>query len=707
MSKKDFFFVFLLFIGFNSQCQSLPKLRTVDCNRSNTQLYQNLYANITGGVQYRFKVTNNTTLVTDSITKATRGFNLNELPSLNRYNCTYDVQVRMDNGSGFGSYGNICNPSTVAITTKLRSADCGKNLPAIGTTVYASLSTADSWDFEVRNVTDPATTEVISGLPTRAFSLTMASAPYQLNDQEYEVRVRTVQGGVTQPWGDWCSLFTPAIIAQLRSVDCGRSLLSINFPVYANVTSADSWDFEVRNVTDPGTSEIVNSLDRIFRLTDASAQYQLFDQEYEIRVRTTQGGAVQPWGDWCSVFTPNVAPPEIIDGCGNTFEYLAYETITCTDIDGASTYNWRLREGATVVATLNTTSNQITIAEFLDGSNLPLYDYGTTYNISAQADIGGTWTSYGSSCNITTTAEPHTEVQFECGNTLNMLNQPIIFFAIWNATSYEYEVTDLTGDDGTQTLIKSIKSFSLNELGSYSFGHDYSIRCRVTFKGIQYSYSNACTVSSPPPITKLRPADCPKTLTSLGQNVYGNNNLTVDNPAGLDPVNTYQFQIFDGGSNPTSAWKSSRAITLAEILGTTPAFNTTYQIRMRVNYDGTTQAYGDVCSVTTPASMIAFDDGLADENKNTFNDEQSDLVQVFPNPSNDVFIVKPIKENNDERIELSLYDLKGTLIEIPENVISPSGLSEVRLGKNLIKGIYYLHVYSESGGIESIQLIKL
>ena len=41
------------------------------------------------------------------------------------------------------------NPSTVAITTKLRSADCGKNLPAIGTT-YASLSTADSWDFEVK-----------------------------------------------------------------------------------------------------------------------------------------------------------------------------------------------------------------------------------------------------------------------------------------------------------------------------------------------------------------------------------------------------------------------------------------------------------------------------------------------------------------------------------------------------------------------------
>ena len=79
MMKKNIFLIIFLFTGLNSFGQLLPQLRGVDCNRSNTQLYQNLYANITGGVQYRFKVTNNTTLVTDSITKATRGFNLNEL----------------------------------------------------------------------------------------------------------------------------------------------------------------------------------------------------------------------------------------------------------------------------------------------------------------------------------------------------------------------------------------------------------------------------------------------------------------------------------------------------------------------------------------------------------------------------------------------------------------------------------------------------
>lgn len=703
MLKNIVFIISFLLIGLNGYAQ-LPQLRGVDCNRSNTQLYQNLYANITGGTQYRFKVINNTTLVTDSVTKATRGFNLNEMPSLNRYNCNYDVQVQMDNGSGFGAYGNICNPSTVAITTKLRSADCGKNLPAVGTTVYASLSTADSWDFQVRNVSDPGTVEDVFGLASRAFSLTMASAPFQLNNQEYEVRVRTIQGGVEQPFGDWCSLFTPAIIAKLRNSDCGLNLSSINYPVYANITSADSWDFEVRNVTDPGTTEIINSSDREFRLTDASAPFQLFNEEYEIRVRTTQGGAVQPFGDWCSVFTPNVAPPEITDGCGNTFEYLAYEFITCTDVS-ATTYRWRLRIGSTVVDTVNTSTNQVRIADFLDASNQPLYDYGTAYNISAQADIGGTWTAYGAACSVTTAAEPLTDVQFECGNTLASLNQPIIFFAIFNATDYEYEVTDLTGSDGIQTLNKSTKSFKLNELGNYSYGHDYSIRCRVTFKGTQYGFGSACTISSPQPIVKLRNSDCPKTLTLMAQNVYANNTLTFDNPGGLglDPTNSYRFKI----GAQESDWQSSRGINLQTILGGAPSASTGYTIQVQVTYDGVVQPYGTGCVVTTPASMVILDDGLADEDKNNFSDIHSEIVQVFPNPSNDYFIVRPNKAYDQERIELRLYDLKGTLIEIPENVISSSGLSEVRLGNDLINGIYYLHIYCESGWAESIQLIKL
>jgi hypothetical protein len=51
--------------------------------------------------------------------------------------------------------------------------------------------------------------------------------------------------------------------------------------------------------------------------------------------------------------------------------------------------------------------------------------------------------------------------------------------------------------------------------------------------------------------------------------------------------------------------------------------------------------------------------------------------------------------------------LKGSLIRIPENRISSVGLSELHFGRELIEGVYYLHVYDENGVLESIQLVKL
>lgn len=694
---KNTLIIFLAIISFvfNGNTQS-PQLRSSDCNRVNTQLTQYLYANLVGAVQYRFRVTNVNLSVTDSITVTPRRFRLSDISEISRYGSTYEVEVSMDNGSGFGAYGNICTPSSVAIVTQLRSSDCGRNLPTIGQTVYASQSTADSWDFEVRNTSDPGTTELISGLTSRAFNLTMASAQFQLYNQEYEIRVRTTQGGVVQPFGNWCSVFTPSITTKLRTSDCGRSLTSINYPVYATVTSADSWDFEVRNVTDILTSEVINSIDREFRLTDASAPYQLYNQEYEIRVRTIQGGIVQPWGDWCSVFTPNIAPPDITSGCGNTFEYLAYEYITCTDI-GAEQYEFLLRIGSTFIDTVYTATNQVRIADFLDASNQPNYDYNTTYNIVARGLFGGVWTAYGTGCSITTTSFPHAEVQHLCSAQLNSFNTPISVYAIFNATDYEFEVTDLspTDNDGIQTINKPTRSFKLNELINYSYGHEYSIRCRVTFKGTQYAYGTACSLTAPQPITKLRSSDCPRLLTTLNKTLYANP-LTFDNPSGAG-LTEYRFKI--GGTE--SAWQASRAITLETILGSPPSLGTMYSIEVQANYNGVIQSYGDACSVTTPASMIEINQSEAQADK---NQEQTSIVDVYPNPSNDFFLIKPKSMYREVGITVRLYDLKGSLMTISEY---EQGQSALMIGKDLPKGVYYLHVYSNTGYLDLIQLIKL
>ena len=213
LSQKIFLSLSIIALFGQNLYAQLPQLRGVDCNRTNTLLTQALYANITNANQYKFKVTNLELGVTDSIIKPVRWFYLNEIPSVSRYNCNYEVSVCMDVGSGFGAYGNTCNPSSIALMSKLRNVDCGKHIPGtlypFSLGLYANTTTANSWDFQIRNVQDTNYVEDIFGLPTRKFQLFMASNLFQLYNREYQIRVRTTQGGILQPWGQWCSVYTP------------------------------------------------------------------------------------------------------------------------------------------------------------------------------------------------------------------------------------------------------------------------------------------------------------------------------------------------------------------------------------------------------------------------------------------------------------------------------------------------------------------
>jgi hypothetical protein len=665
----------------------------------NTTLNKILYAANASADAYWFKLLNTETGVTDSVLSLTRSFAMNDAALSNvTYNCGFDVQVKMsfDGGSSCGSYGPICNPETIALVTTLRTPDCGRSLNSISQTLYANVNVAGSWDFEVRNVSNPATTEIVN-TPTRAFNLAMTtSTDFQLLSQEYQIRVRTTQDGVLQPFGAWCSVFTPTIVTELRPSDCGRILTDIDYPVYAQVADGDSYEFEIRNVTNTGTSQIVPTPTREFRLTMADPQYQLFNEEYEVRVRAIYNGVSMPFGIWCSVFSPPSIGPDITDGCGNTFEYLAYEYLTCEDI-AATQYEWLLRIGSTFIDTLYTTTNQARLADFLDASNLATYNYGQTYNIAVRALVAGVWTPYGTGCSISTTTNAHTEVQHLCGAQLNSFNTPISVFAIFNATNYEFEVTDLTGGDGVQNVNKTERKVKLNELPLYSYGHEYSIRCRVTFKGIVYPYSSACSLTAQQPITQLRSSDCPRALSSMNKKVYANP-LTFDSTNGLDPVDSYRFRV--GGNE--SAWKSTRDITLIEILGVAPAASTSYTIEVRAKYDGVEQLYGPGCTVTTPSSII-LNDEPNEADMNLMKSES--LVNIYPNPSDDYFIVSPLKSIHINLLNYEVHDLNGRLMESVQAPSAGTGINEIRLGRSLPNGIYFIYIF-EGDQIKEVKKIR-
>lgn len=597
--------IMLMAFSTCSLAQVQPQLRAADCSRQNLSLTQSLFANISVGTQFRFKVRNVQTNVTDSVTNSVRSFNLSQIPSVARYDCNYEVQVKIDAGGGFSAYGPICNVKTDPLITQIRSTDCDKVLLQLFSGVFANQTTADSWDFEVRFFDDPTVSQIVLNRPTREFKL---------------------------------------------------SMVSNNFWVYST--------------------------------------------RFEIRCRTTQGGILQPWGPWCSFYTPSVTPPVITSGCGQTFEYLAYEYITCTFQENANQYRWRLRQGTTTIGTVITTTNQVRIGDFMHPTTFAaLYDYGRTYSIQAQSYNGVAWTAYGTGCTVRTTTTPHTEVQHLCNATLASFSQPISVFAIFGADEYIFEVTDVTpssNNSGTQTITKTYptRTVALSELPLRAYGHQYSVRCRVRFKGVLYPFSTACFVNSPPAITKLRPVDCPKTLTSASAKVW-TNTMTADSPLS---VTGYQFRI----GSQESAWKATRDVTLAEILGAAPAGNTTYQVQVRLTYAGVVQPYGEACAVTTPSSIVLNPNPV--EESNDF-ERDAGLFNVFPNPTGKDFTIRLADEIAQEEVDPFVLMVKNSSGKLVLNE-SINAAQEVVFGSDLGSGFYFLECYKDGILVERKKLFK-
>jgi len=188
--------------------------------------------------------------------------------------------------------------ATPGVLSSLRNSDCSRLLTTMNKLVYARISGADSYTFEVTNLS--TSSQQIINKSTRDFNLTELSNP--IFDTEYQIRVQTVIGGQSQPIGAPCVITSPTAISQLRTVDCGKQLISFAHLSYANITSADQWEFEATNLSTMAVESVVK-MDRSFSLNDLSNPTT--DVAYSIRVRVLQNGTQQPYGNACEIFAPN------------------------------------------------------------------------------------------------------------------------------------------------------------------------------------------------------------------------------------------------------------------------------------------------------------------------------------------------------------------------------------------------------------------
>jgi len=153
---------------------------------------------------------------------------------------------------------SFCATSCFSQITQLRIDDCGRHISVSYNDPFtfpllAELAIADSWDFQIRNTDNINYVENVFDLPNRTFQLAMVdNESFQLYNREYQIRVRTVQGGVVQPWGVWCSVFTP---------------FPLSVPQFPDLTSVSSAGRTVHNSSLNPNLFILNNIGETITLT--------------------------------------------------------------------------------------------------------------------------------------------------------------------------------------------------------------------------------------------------------------------------------------------------------------------------------------------------------------------------------------------------------------------------------------------------------
>ncbi|WP_395065902.1 T9SS type A sorting domain-containing protein [Flavobacterium sp.] len=165
---------------------------------------------------YRFKITDQTTGLSQTIDRILKNFSLNMFPAASiKYSTTYNVEVAVKNTDAtFMPFGPVCTITTPNFpTTQLQPSQC---------------------NYLVANKFEYLLTPVVSGATKYRFRLTNAALSYSatldrtlnkfsLNQfsgistsSSYDVDVSLEIGGVFGPYGPVCSITSPSVLRQIN-----------------------------------------------------------------------------------------------------------------------------------------------------------------------------------------------------------------------------------------------------------------------------------------------------------------------------------------------------------------------------------------------------------------------------------------------------------------------------------------------------------
>ncbi|MGV3631845.1 MAG: T9SS type A sorting domain-containing protein, partial [Bacteroidota bacterium] len=275
--------------------------------------------------------------------------------------------------------------------------------------------------------------------------------------------------------------------AHLRSYDCGRTSMDFSEKIYADVVAgATDYRFEVFDGT---TTVEIDRTARYFYLTQIPGND--YNKTYTIRVKPRIGGVWGCYGASCNVMTARPRTKVAASQCGVTLSAIETRIFAETRPD-ATAYRFRVSIGGSGVQTIDKTENAFRLTE------LPSYNYNTTYTVHVAYEADGVFGLYGAACTVTTpSVPPLTEVQAsQCGSTLATTTAADKIYAnnVFLATDYRFEVTY---GGNTQVIDRTIRYFYITQYSGWEHSRTYSIRVASKVNGTWTSYGSACNVTTP------------------------------------------------------------------------------------------------------------------------------------------------------------------------------------------------------------------
>jgi hypothetical protein len=372
-------------------------------------------------------------------------------------------------------------------------------------------------------------------------------------------------------------------------------------------------------------------------------------------------------------FTTQVISPT----CGSTLANI-YSSVFA-NINGAATgYRFRVVGGTAGTQTIDRG-----IYHWFKLTQLPSYDYGTTYTVDVMLQIAGVWTGYyGDSCTVTTpglitpTLSSAVVSSPTCGSVLANIHTNIFTTPKSGVTGYRYRVIRSGGE--TQVLDRTQHFFNLTQLPVFVYGATYTVEVAFKTTGDYTPYGATCTLSSPavPSIVQCglsRPASS-----------------TISVPA-LSRVTNYAFEVTNvtAATEPVVINRSVQWMPVSLIAGYSASNQ--YSVRVALTTSGVQSDFGLDCTINSAPAARLVDTTSTSELK----------VQGFPNPFTNNFTLEITKASED-KVAVMVYDMIGKLLDRVEVNATDNTLE---LGANYPAGVYNV-IVSQGEKVETVRMVK-